>query len=202
VNRIIDIKAAETLVLLLAFIIFAPPLHGQEMDAPVDVQLQLFIKILTFDRNLNVQPGDKIEFVVIYQDKYKLSKSTANSIRKEVKDANIDNVDGVPIEWIFTDINSPKDFANEIAKYKIAVAYFTPLRAIDIKKLVSICRQYKVNTLSGVVDYLNEGIAVAVGIKADKPQIIVNLDAAKAEKSDYSSQLLKLCKILESTEVK
>jgi hypothetical protein len=48
-----------------------------------------------------------------------------------------------------------------------------------------------------VPDYVGAGCAVGIGTEGEKPLIIINLPAAKAEGADFSSQLLQLAKVIE-----
>jgi iron complex outermembrane receptor protein len=61
---------------------------------------------------------------------------------------------------------------------------------------VDVSRAKKIMTLTGVPDYVELGLSVAIGIKGRKPQITINLPAAKAEGINFSSQLLKLAKVI------
>ena len=50
--------------------------------------------------------------------------------------------------------------------------------------------------MTGVPEYVDQGVAVGVGIRKDRPLIIVNLEQARAEGSVFSSQLLALARIV------
>jgi hypothetical protein len=52
-------------------------------------------------------------------------------------------------------------------------------------------------TFTGVPLYVEQGVALSIGIVRERPQIIVNLAATRAEGSDFTSQLLRLCKVIE-----
>lgn len=52
-------------------------------------------------------------------------------------------------------------------------------------------------TFTGVPKYVEQGIAVGIGIQDRKPKIHINLSASKAEGAEFSSQLLKLAEIVD-----
>ncbi len=45
--------------------------------------------------------------------------------------------------------------------------------------------------------YVNQRFAVGLEIKDQKPEIIINLSSTRAEGSDFSANLLKLCRIID-----
>ena len=51
-------------------------------------------------------------------------------------------------------------------------------------------------TITGVPEYVDQGLAVGIGIRRDRPLIIVNLEQARAEGAAFSSQLLALARIV------
>jgi hypothetical protein len=75
--------------------------------------------------------------------------------------------------------------------------YVAPLRAYDVTKISNLSKKLKILTLTGVNEYIDFGLSITIGVKGDKPQIIINLPSAKAEGADFSSQLLKLATVIE-----
>ena len=68
--------------------------------------------------------------------------------------------------------------------------------AFETEKITGVSRAKKVITLTSVPDYVESGLAVGIGVKGGKPRIIINLPAAKAEGANFSSQLLRLAKVI------
>ena len=68
---------------------------------------------------------------------------------------------------------------------------------MPIDNIIDISRREKIITLTGVPEYVNMGLAVGIDIRENRPQIVINMSAAKAEGADFSSQLLKLSKIVD-----
>lgn len=76
------------------------------------------------------------------------------------------------------------------------VVYVTPLRSVDVAEIARISRSRGLRTVTGVPEYVEEGIAVGIGERKARPLIIINLRGARAEGSDFSSQLLNLARIV------
>lgn len=181
---------------LLFFFIFVSASLAQEMPVPSEEQLKILLNTLTFDRNLKERQGERLTIGIVYQGSYR------NSL--QAKDDLIEALKSVPIREIFSHSLHivPIDLyliglEEAVTSQDVDVLYVAPLKAYDIRKISQLSRQERVITFSGVPEYSEQGIAVTVGKKGDKAQIIINLSAAKAEGADFSSQLLKLAKIVE-----
>jgi hypothetical protein len=44
---------------------------------------------------------------------------------------------------------------------------------------------------------VDEGIAIGLDLKAERPEIVVNLEGARAEGADFTAQLLKLARLVQ-----
>ncbi len=84
-----------------------------------------------------------------------------------------------------------------ISENKVNALYVTPLRAASIWSIADICRKNKVISFTGVHAYVKNGLSVGIASKDEKPIILVNLEAAKAEGANFSAQFLKLVEIIE-----
>lgn len=190
-------KNISIFVLLFFFIFVTTSLAlAQEMPVPSEEQLKILLNTLTFDRNLKERQGERLTIGIVYQGSYR------NSL--QAKDDLIEALKSVPIREIFSHSLHivPIDLyliglEEAVTSQDVDVLYVAPLKAYDIRKISQLSRQERVITFSGVPEYSEQGIAVTVGKKGDKAQIIINLSAAKAEGADFSSQLLKLAKIVE-----
>ncbi len=170
--------------------------HAQEMVVPIKLQLALFLKILPFDWNLKDRVGNEIVFAIFYQNNFGISYNAKEGFLKVVKESSVKEIDGIPLRFVSIDIEET-DLAEAITRDNVDILYITPLRAMEIEKITNLSRAQKITTLTGVPDYVESGLAVGVGVKGEKPLIIINLKAAKAEGADFSSQLLKLAKVIE-----
>ncbi len=87
-----------------------------------------------------------------------------------------------------------------MSNHDIDILYITPLRATGIKEIIRACGAGKILTLTGVPEYVTDGVAIGIGIKGEKPRILINITSAKNEGSDFSSQLLKLAMVITEEE--
>ena len=176
---------------LLIFFISLSNVLAQEIAVPVDIQLPLFLKLLSFERNLASRSENEIIIGVVYQ-KFRTSLETKDEFQRVVDELAVKTLNGVPFRSIPIEIEREVDLENIILESDIHILYITPLRALSIEKIAEISRDLKVLTLTGVPEYVDLGIGIGIGSKGQKPQVAINLASVKAEGADLSSTLLQL----------
>lgn len=164
------------------------------MPIPLGTQFQLFLKILLFNRTAVVK--DQLVILIVYQKNFRVSLNTLNEIKSLNRDNLIGDFNGKPVRLESVSIENELDLETYLLHNKPDVIYIPPLRAIDIKMLAKIATEIKVLTLTGVPDYVKFGVTIGVDIKGEKPEIMINLRSAKESGADFSSQLLKLSRIV------
>ena len=173
--------------------------HAQEIAVPVNLQAALFSKVLPFNRTLHSRTKGKIVIGIVCQDRFKFSRSVRDEFFDAMSKLPPDEIAALQFQLVAIDIDKTR-LEPSIVNDSIDVLYIAPLRAVDLGEIASISRTKQVLTLTGVPEYVQAGLSVGIGTKAGKPQILINLKAAKLEHADFNSQFLKIGKIVESEE--
>ncbi|MEO8200095.1 MAG: YfiR family protein [Gemmatimonadota bacterium] len=186
------------LLVLLALAALVDSMQAQDMEAPVDIQVSLLYKILTFDRNLGARAlGDDIVIAIVYQTGYRPSMVARDQVQDALKKLKDSTISGHPMHWVAVELTTPEALGPALAHNRVDVIYVAPLRGVDLGSIIAAARATLLTTFTGVPRYVERGLAVGVGIANERPQIIVNLTAARAEGSDFTSQLLRVSKVIE-----
>jgi len=164
--------------------------HAQDMDVPVQIQVALFLKVLTFDRNLVVSPASEIVVGVVFQSGNRSSVNAKNVAMTALQAAGKRR----KIRAIAIDLDR-ETLLTALPRYRPSVLYVAPLRAVEIGDLATIARDANVTTVTGVPQYVALGLAVSVRLQGERPKLVINAEAAKAEGADFSAELLKLAHI-------
>jgi hypothetical protein len=170
---------------------------AQTVDVPVEQQYSLFMKMLSFDKNLKDRAGNEIIIGILYQNNFKFSLDTKDNLMKAFNTSSVKDINKIPVRFTPIDIDEVTDLSAAVTKYAISVFYVTPLRAAHLSSIIGLARARQIRTITGVPEYVNSGLALGIGAKGGKPLILVNLSAAKMEGANLNSQLLKLAKIIE-----
>lgn len=163
---------------------------AQEVALPVFTQLQIFQKILSFNRTKTSSSGTLI-LGIIYQSKFRTSLNVANDIERYFQENEM-KVSGNIVKIQLIDLVED-DLETAINRYGITYAYIAPLKVYDIQSIHKFLAPRKILTLTGVPHYCEDnGLAVAIGTNEGKPEIILNRKSYIEEGADFSVQLLKL----------
>jgi hypothetical protein len=170
-------------------------LCSQEVSLNPDKQYEIFKKILTFDRNFKDRVGIEVVFGILFEKKNPHSVWAMEDLVKAIRESSDNRIEGLPVRIVLFDTEEVRDLSGSLKRNKVDFFYITPLKTMKVEKIVAVCRDLKVPTLTGVSTYVDEGVAVGFGVKGDKPEIIINVRAAKAQGYDFSSAFLRLARV-------
>jgi hypothetical protein len=172
----------------------APGAPAQEMDVPASVQIPLLYKILSFDRNFAARAGDDIVIAILYQSGFRASTAAREQVEAALGHT-ASPLGARRIRWVSIELESG-DLAVQLRRHETDVLYVTPLRGTGLSGIVDVARRGHLMTFTGVPPYVERGLSVGVGIEQERPMIIINLGAARAEGADYTSQLLRVSRVI------
>jgi hypothetical protein len=186
------------LIGVLTLLLVGGSAQAQKMAAPAEVQVPLLFKILTFDRRVGTRPpGNVIVIAVVFQTGYRASLVARNQIVDALKAMQDSTISGHPVRWVAVEWIDEEQVRLALIRERTDVVYVTPLRGVELHPLIRTARAAGMTTFTGVPLYVEQGVALSIGIVRERPQIIVNLAATRAEGSDFTSQLLRVCKVVE-----
>lgn len=168
--------------------------RAQDMDVPVDLQMSVFLKVISFDRQLHVRAPTEVVIGIAFQGGNRASSIARDEARRSIAAAR-DGVDGLPIRVESIDLDVER-LGEALRRRALTHLYVTPLRAADIGAIAAATRAARVTTLTGVPRYVARGLAIGVELRAERPRILVNLEASRLEGAELAAELLKLATIV------
>jgi hypothetical protein len=172
------------------------PAAGEEVLVPPELQAALLVKVLSFDRNLRALAGKDLVLGILVQRGNRASRDAAEEVMAAVAGLGEPSAREPRLHAILVEVGSGQLGASLDALH-VEVLYVTPLRALSIAEVTAATRARSVRTVTGVPTYVREGVSVGLAVRDDRPEILVNLAAARAEGSDFSSQFLNLARVIE-----
>jgi hypothetical protein len=172
----------------------ASAVRAQDMPVPVDVQVPLLAKILSFDE-ARAPAGGPLVLGVVYQSRNRVSAGTGADVL-----ARLGELGGFRVVAI--DLDETPDLAAALQRAGAQALYVAPLRAVPLARLALATRECQVVTLTGVPSYVDDGLAVGIDLSGQRPHVVINLPAARAEGARFSAQLLKLARLVERDPVR
>lgn len=170
--------------------------EATQETVPEELQVSIFLKILTYDRSLEARVKDTIRIGVLYLSENAQTKKNKDAFIENLKLNQDKTINGIPFNFTELAFTTEKRFEEATKERRINVLYVTSDGSDIVKRVSPITHAGKILTITGRVDYVNQGISVGLAVKEEKPQVVINLPAARAEGSDFSSNLLRLCKVI------
>lgn len=165
-------------------------LHAQEMEVPVAVQIPLFLKVMTFDRQRMGNGDAEVVVGVTFQNGYRNSISVRDEVVRTLR-----NVPGKKIRIVLIDLDHDP-LVDVLEHQNISILYVSPLRSFGVAAIAAAAASAKVTTVTGVPHHVEQGIAVGVRLQGDRPRLLVNLTASRLGGADFTAELLKLAEVL------
>lgn len=187
-------RRTAVLLSVIAGFFLAMPLAAQEADVPVGLQIPLFLKVVSFDRQLASRMNDELVVAVAYQGGNRESVRAMEDAVRAIRSAR--GVPGMPelrVESIDLDKTS---LVVELDRRQVTILYVAPLRAVDIAIIADAARAARVTTFTGTPRYLSDGLAVSVRYQGERPKLLINVDAARLEGAEFSAELLQLAQVM------
>jgi len=194
------VKAKGILTLLAASLSIAASARGQEMTTPVDIQVPILLKVLSFDRRLTDTKRPDLVVGVLFQSGYHTSVGVKSSVMDAAARAGSDPVAGRRLAVVAIDADEKGALETRLRASRAEVLYVTPIRALDLAAIVTVTRSLGILTVTGVPEFVRSGLSVGLDLKRDRPAILVNLKAARASGADLAAPLLKMATLVESRE--
>lgn len=166
---------------ILFSVVICSNAFAESMPIPVKLQSALFLKILSYDRKIK----NDIKIAVLDGSNKSEIESSFQAVKGQKISGYSFSVSGISL----SELSSMK--ANSID-----ILYVTSNNKAHISNIIKSSRSNGVLTITGIPEYVNDGLSVGIGIKNGKPDILVNLSSSKSEDHELSSQLLKLCTIV------
>jgi hypothetical protein len=161
-----------------------------------DIQFDLTLKILTFDRNLRLRVGEEIVLGIVYDSNSPASTQVKMEMERAIEDSAFKSVDRIPIRKTVLDISRATNWTVDLAKSGVDLVYLTPLREQALLRMLGICRKMRLTSVASLPEYPARGATIGFEPPGGKPVIVINLRAAAAEGADFSSRLLSVAKVI------
>lgn len=185
----------RALIPLLA-VLLSLPAAAQEIEVPVETQVPILLKVLGFDRNV-AQAAGPLRIGILHQPRVRSSRAVFEAFVAAVRKSGIRSVADRPLLLVPVEIDSEADLPGQLVSAGVEAVYVAPLRAVRISAVTEVTREHHITTLTGVPDYVIDGLTVGLNIRGQKPEILVNLVSQRAERADFSAQLLKMVRIIQ-----
>ena len=174
----------------------ARPAGAQGMAVEAGLQIPILMKVLAYDRQFDVRAAGTLTIGILYAPSDSASSKATGQISDTLYGFAGKTVRKVPIKYFQVEYTSAAELEAFVKAKGINAFYVAPGLDKALPAILRLAQARGITTLTGVPDYVKRGVAVGVGMGADKPQIIINLASAKSEGSEFDANLLRIATVL------
>jgi YfiR/HmsC-like len=169
------------------------PISGSES---LKIQYTLLLKIMTYNKNFLGKATDKVIIGIVFQSGYRISTDAKETL-VDVIDGSGLKVENRIVNYILIDLSGSAGMEYFVKNSSPDVLFVLPMRGINISNITDVSERYKIMTFTVVPAFMDDGISACVNMDGEKPVIMINRNSARSEGVDFSSQLLKVARIIE-----
>jgi hypothetical protein len=186
------INSGSWSLVLILFVAF-PRVASPGTIVPVNIQMAILIKALSYDRRLSRSTGDIVIGVVKDSSRDNCTQ-TETGIMKSVKKMHRLTAHGRNFAVIAID-------TSQLGETPVDVLYLTRCVASQAPEITTFSRKNKILTVTAVPSLMTANVGMGIFPSTDDHstnQIVINLKQVRAEGAVFDSRFLRLTKILQT----
>ena len=186
----------KAFIIILVFVVSFTFLFPRSGSGSLKIQYTLLLKILTYDKNFLNKATDKVIIGIVFQSGYRVSVDAKETLVDAIDESGL-KVENRIVSYILMDMSGSGSMEYFVNNSYPDVLFVLPMRGINMSYITSLSKRYKIMTFTSVPAYMNDGISTCVNMDGEKPVIMINRNSARSEGLDFSSQLLKVARIIQ-----
>lgn len=171
-------------------------LPAQGAEVPVETQVPILFKMLTYDRTLAERSGETIHLGILSVPGNEASRNGAAAFADVLRAQQDKTVRGRPFAFVTVAYRDGTDLPAVLAEQDVDVLYVPRGCGGVLDEVRSAARASGVLTLAADADDVRDGLSIGLELKDDRPRIVVNLEALHQEGHDLESRALRLCEVI------
>lgn len=167
-------------VSLLALLLMAGVSFGAESPVPIDRQVVVLLKALSYDRNLEKRSGERVNIAVLYKDG-EGAEAEAHELAEAFDKAGKDGIKGLPVTTQVVAFKSVEELLKQIETHGFNTLYIHPSLTFALSSVQQVTRSRKILSLSGTRKLVEQGLALGVYLDRGVPRLVMNARAGLVE---------------------
>jgi hypothetical protein len=181
--------------LLIAIVCLLPRLARADQVSP-DKQAVILARALAYDDNLHARAGESLVIAVLFKPGQGSSENAADAVVRAFKGIEGVKVQNLPLHVVKLAYSGKDALHAAIGSQGIDALYVSPGLEGDQGGIRDESHRSHVLTIASKEEQLNAGLSLGVFLFDGKTTITVNLPASKEEGAAFSSELLRLARVI------
>lgn len=161
-------------------------------------QALLAARVLAYDRNLKRRSNGKVAAIaVLYQEGDQASESQSLDMSSALEELTASaTIDELPVRVATIAYSGAAELDKKLLQLHPVALYVCPGMG-DVLSVVSmVARKRAILTITSTGAYVKAGLSIGLLRLEERPLIVVNLPAARAEGADLDAALLRIAEVL------
>ena len=167
--------------------------RAQEITVPPQLQSRLLAKVVEYDRNFGERAGEIVHILIIGRSEQQSSMRAAEQMLASL--AQVERMGGLPHDEVIVRYRSALELVDECRQRKAAVVYLGPGFRDELGNIRNALDGVDVLSVTGVADYVPEGVVLGFDVISSQPRMLINLAQAKRQNVAFQANVLKLMKV-------
>lgn len=165
-------------------------------QAADDKRAPILARALSYEYTLKNRAGDALSIAVLYKAGSSSSDAAAEAWVKAFKSFEGVKVQGLPLGVVKIGWDSADRVKGLLSAQGIDILVVADGLDTDLGAVRDLARGLKILTVGEKMSYLEDGLTLGVVDAGGKLTIVINLSSAAQEGITFSSELLKLAKVI------
>ena len=183
------------LATVVTLLVLSALVRADDQVLPIQLEAQLFAKVLIYDRNFPVRAGRIARVILVIKRDNADSARVASQMQSALKP--IAQIGGLPHEEIIITFAGAAPLAEQIKTSGAAAVFFGPGFDDDVDAIRSALEGQDVLTAGSVPEYVPHGIVLGFDIVSGSPKLLVHLTQARRQNVALRADLLRMARIFE-----
>jgi hypothetical protein len=154
----------------------------------------ILTRALTYDGRLKARAGAQLVVGVI-DSASRAGSGVSAGMTRAFRALSKVKVQGMPLDTETLVYSNAQALAAALQSRGIDVLYVCPGLEAELAAIIEVARQRQVLTVASRPGFVSRGLSLGVFPIDERPTILVNLPASRAEGVEFSSDLLRLAKV-------
>jgi beta-phosphoglucomutase-like phosphatase (HAD superfamily) len=166
---------------------------AQASGVPASLQAELVAKLENYDRTFSTRAGNTARILLVVKAGSAKSEMSANEMRSAL--SRIERVGGLPHHETLVAYAGAAELAQRCRAERIAIVFVAAELEDAIEAIRAALTGASVLTVGALPSYVANGIVLGFELESGRPKIIVNLEQARDQNVNFSSDVLRLMKV-------
>lgn len=167
----------------------------EEVAVPVPLQMELLLKVASYDKNLPARAPDVVRLLILVKPGSTNGSHVAQLAARQLSGKALAGRTLEPSTQPFADAGA---LAQKVKEQRIAIVYLAP--GFDANELGAIAKALSglsVLSVGALSRFVQAGTVLGFDLISGKPKLLIHQKRALAQGVEFSSQVLKLAKVIE-----